>query len=141
VLVIFLGLVATSFYAALDADDRPTVARLAVAAFVAVVLIHIHSHFRRQREGADPSAFAQARRLQPMEAKVASAVQRLKDDVQAGAASQRYFRESLWPRLVRLSEQRGTRERLGDPPAGRWRRRGPSLPVIAELVRRIGEGQ
>ncbi len=141
VLVIVLGLVATSLYAAVDADDRPTVVRFAVAAFVTVVLIHIHSHFRRQLEEARPSAFAQARRLQPIEAKVAPAVQRLKEEVQGGVASHHYFKDALWPRLVRLSEQQGTRERLEDLPEGRWRRRGPSLSVVAELVRRIGGGR
>ena len=34
VLVIVLGLVATSAYISFDADDRPAVVRLAVAAFV-----------------------------------------------------------------------------------------------------------
>ena len=141
VLVIVLGLVATSLYATVDADDRPTVVRLAVAAFVTVVLIHIHNHFRRQIEGAPTSAFAQARRVPPVDAKVATVVHRLKEDVQAGVASQRYFTNVLWPRLVRLSEQHGTRERLGNLPAGRWRRRGPSLPAVAELVRHIGDGR
>lgn len=140
-LVVVLGLIATSLYATVDADDRPTVLRLAVAAFVTVVLIHINGHFRRRLEEAPPSAFALARRVPPVDAKVATAVQRLKEEVQAGASSQRYFRESLWPRLVRLSEQHGTRERLEDPPEGRWRRRGPSLFAIAELVRLVGDGR
>src|SRR5262245_48059023 len=96
VLVVILGLVATSLYAALDADDRPTVVRLAVAAFVTVVLIHIHSHFRHQLEGASPSPFAQAQRVPPVEAKVASQVQRLKEEVQAGVASHRYFKNTMW---------------------------------------------
>jgi hypothetical protein len=138
-LVVILGLIATPLYASVDADDRPTVVRLAVAAFVTVVLIHIHSHFRQQREEAPPSAFAQAQRAPRVDAKVATAVQRLKDEVKAGVSSQRYFNDSLWPRLVRLSEQHGTRERLSDPPEGRWRRRGPSLFAIGELVRRIGD--
>lgn len=140
-LVVVLGLVATPLYATVEADDRPTVVRLAVAAFVTVVLIHIHSHFRRQREEAPPSAFDQARRVAPVDAKVATAVRRLRDEVKAGVSSQRYFNDSLWPRLVRLSEQHGTRERLKDPPEGRWRRRGPSLPAIAELVRLVGDGR
>jgi hypothetical protein len=138
VLVAVLGLVATSLYATVDADDRPLVVRLSVAAFVTVVLIHIHSHFRGRLEGARPSAFAQARRPQTVEAKVATAVQRLKDEVEGGVASYRYFKDALWPRLVRLGEQEGTRDRLGDMPGPRWRRRGPSLPTVAELVRRIG---
>jgi hypothetical protein len=139
VLVVILGLVATSLYAALDADDRPTVVRLAVAAFVTVVLIHIHSHFRRQLEGALPSPFAQAQRVPPVEAKVASQVQRLKEEVQAGVSSHRYFKNTMWPRLVRLGERHGTQGTLEEPPGRRWRGRGPSLSVLAELVRRIGD--
>ena len=39
----------------------------------------------------------------------------------------------------RLSEERGRRGLLQEPRGRRWSRRGPSLPVIAELVRRIGD--
>jgi hypothetical protein len=139
VFAIFLGLVATSVYAAVDADERPAVLRLAVAAFVTVVLIHIYNHMRQQLGGTQQSAFDEARHAQPAEIKIAAMVVRLKESVQYGAASPRYFRESLWPRLVRLSEESGRRGLLQEPPGRRWLRRGPSLRVIAELVRRIGE--
>jgi len=66
-------------------------------------------------------------------------VVRLRESVQHAVASPRYFKESLWPRLVRLSEERGRRGFLQEPRGRRWSRRGPSLPVIAELVRRIGD--
>lgn len=139
VLVIVLGLVGTSAYAAFDADDRPVVVRLAVAAFVMVVLIHVHSHWRAVLDWAPPSTFEQARRADPVEPKVASVLVRLQQQVEHGVSSRRFFAEILWPRLVQLGEARGTRDRLpDDPPRGRWRRRGPSLAVIAELVRRIG---
>jgi hypothetical protein len=139
VFVTFLGLVATSVYAAVGADERPAVLRLAVAAFVIVVLIHIYSKMRYQLEGTRPSAFEEARHGQPAEIKIATMAVRLKESVQHGVASAQYFNESLWPRLVRLSEERGRRDRLQEPPGRRWFRRGPSLQVIAELVRRIGE--
>lgn len=139
VLLVVLGLVATSAYAAFDAEDRPAVVRLAVAAFVMVVLIHIHSHWRRTLEWTPPSAFDQARRAEPAEPKVAPVLVRLQRQVEHGAASGRVFEKVLWPRLVQLAEERGTRDRLpDDSPPGRWRRRGPSLAVIAELVRRVG---
>jgi hypothetical protein len=141
VFVTFLGLVATSVYAAVGAEERPVVLRLAVAAFVAVVLIHLYNHMRRQLEGTQLSAFDEARRGQPAETKIATMVVRLKESVQGGVASPRYFKESLWPRLVRLSEEHGRRGLLHEPPGRRWLRRGPSLPAIAELVRRIGEGR
>ncbi|MGD9884708.1 MAG: hypothetical protein AB7F22_34840 [Reyranella sp.] len=138
VLVVVLGLIATSAYAAFDADDRPVVVRLAVAAFVMVVLIHIHSHWRAALDWAPPSSFEQARRPEPVEPKVASVLVRLQRQVEHGVGSRRFFSEVLWPRLVQLGEERGTRSRLPDePPLGRWRKRGPSLAVIAELVRRV----
>lgn len=139
VLVIVLGLIATSVYAVVDANDRPSVVRLAVAAFVAVVLIHAYNHMRERLESTPQSAFDKARRGQPAEIKIAPMVVRLRESVQHAVASPRYFKESLWPRLVRLSEERGRGGLLQEPPGRRWSRRGPSLPVIAELVRRIGD--
>ena len=139
VLVIVLGLVATSVYAVVDADDRPGVVRLAVAAFVTVVLIHAYNHMGERLESTPRSAFDEARRGQPAEIKIAPMVVRLKESVQHAVASPRYFKESLWPRLVRLSEERGRRGLLQEPRGRRWSRRGPSLAVIAELVRRIGD--
>jgi hypothetical protein len=139
VLVIVLGLIATSVYAVVDADDRPAVVRLAVAAFVAVVLIHAYNHMRQQLEGLQQSAFDEARRRRPAEIRIARTVVRLKESVQLGVASPRYFKESLWPTLVRLSEERGRRGLLQEPHGRRWPRRGPSLPMIADLVRRIGD--
>lgn len=139
VFIVVLGLVATSTYAAVDAEDRPTVLRLAVAAFVAVVLIHVQSHLRRPPEGTEPSAFERARRGEPAETKIAPAIVRLQKQVEYCVASRRYFDDRLWPSLVQLAEERGTRQQLHEPPpARRWlRRRGPSLAAIAELVRRV----
>ena len=67
VLVIVLGLIATSVYAVVDANDRPAVVRLAVAAFVTVVLIHAYNHMREQFESTPQSTFDEARRGQPAE--------------------------------------------------------------------------
>ena len=139
VLITVLGLVATSVYAAVDADTRPTVVRLAVTAFVAVVLMNIHSHLRSRLESAPPSAFDQAKQAQSPDLKVASVVVRLAEQVQGSIASERYFKTSLWPRLVQLGEQRGSRERLHELRGRPWLRRGPSILAIAELIRRIGE--
>jgi len=139
VFITVLGLIATSAYAAVDADQRPAVLRLAVATFVTVLLVHVYNHLRQQLEGAQPSAFDEARRGRPAEVKIAPMVVRLMESVRYGVASPRYFKDSLWPRLVRLSEERGRRELLQEPHGRRWLRRGPSLPAIAELVRRIGD--
>ena len=139
--VVLLGLVTTGIYVAVDADQRPTVLRLGVAVFVAIVLIHIYGHLRQQWDATMPSAFERAREQPPAEARVASIVLRLKEQVQYGARSERYFKETLWPRLVQLGDAHGTREPLREPAARPWLRRGPSLAAIADLLRRIGEGK
>jgi hypothetical protein len=141
VLLAVLGVVASSVYVAVEIDNRPMVLRLAVAAFVGVVLIHIHRHMRRQLDEERPSAFDQARFQPPADPKIARALLRLRESIQNSVASQRYFKETLWPKLVRLSEERGMRVRLREPRGHPWFRRGPSLAAIAELVRRIGDGR
>jgi len=138
VLVTALGLVATLAYVAVEADNRPTVVRLAVAAFVAVVLMHIHSHFRSQLDLTPPSVFDQASQAPSAEVKIAPVAARLTEQIRASVASQRYFESSLWPRLVQLSDKHGTRDRLHELRGRRWRGRGPSLSAIAELIRNIG---
>jgi len=136
-LLIVVGLVATGAFAGVDPADRPLVLRLAVAALVTVVVVHLHGHFRRPPDEAQPSAFDEARAGPPVEAKVAPVVTRLQEQVEYSVASQRYFNVVLWPRLERLRSDiparfHALRER-------RWRRRGPSLAEIAELVRHIGD--
>ena len=137
--VVLLGLVTTGIYAAVDADDRPTVLRLGVAVFVAIVLIHIYGHVRQQWDAGRPSAFEQARQQPAAEARIAPIVLRLREQVQYGVRSQRYFKETLWPRLVQLGDELGTRERLREPAGRPWLSRGPSLAAIADLLRRIGD--
>src|SRR5262245_13364551 len=139
VLASALALVATSAYVAVDVDQRPVVLRLAVAAFAAVALIHLYGPVRRQLDEAPLSAFDQARQRQPAEPKVAPMVLRLRDSVKFSVASQSYFEKSLWPRLVRLSEERGTRGLLTELRGRPWLRRGPPLAAIADLVKRIGD--
>jgi hypothetical protein len=138
VLVAVLGVVGTSVYATAAPDTRPIILRLAVAAFVAVVLVHIYRHYRRQLEWLRPSAMDQARRGDQVEPKVAPAVTRLKEHVQRSLASERYYKEVLSPRLAQISEERGTRPRFHELAGRRWPRRGPSLQAISDLVRRIG---
>jgi hypothetical protein len=138
--VVVLGLIATASFIGADPADRPLVLRLAVAAFVVVVAIHLHSHFRGHLDEARPSAFDEAQRGPAVEAKVATAVTRLQEHVQHGSDSQRYFNDVLWPRLERLTGGRGIAARFQAlREERRWRRRGPSVPAIAELVRHIGD--
>ena len=140
-LLAVLALVASSVYAAADADYRPTVLRLAVAAFVSVILIHLYRHVRRQLDEAPPSAFDQARLAPPADPMVPRRILRLQESVQYGVRSQRYFRQILWPMLVQLGEERGLSDRLEEPRGRPWLRRGPSLAAISEVVRRIEDGR
>jgi hypothetical protein len=140
VLLAVLALVASSVYASADADWRPTVLRLAVAAFVSIVLIHLYRHLRRQLDEAPSSEFDRARLRPPADPLVPRRILRLQESVQYGVRSQRYFRQVLWPRLVQLGEERGLRDPLEEPRGRPWLRRGPSLAAISEVVRRIEEG-
>jgi hypothetical protein len=141
VLLAMVALIASSVYAAADADWRPTVLRLAVATVVSVVLIHLYRHLRRQLDEAPPSEFDQARLRPPADPMVPRRIVRWQENVQYGVRSQRYFRQILWPRLVQLGEERGLREPLQEPPGRPWLRRGPSLAAISEVVRRIEDGK
>ena len=141
VLLAVLALVASSVYATADADWRPTVLRLAVAAFVSIILIHLYRHLRRQLDEAPSSEFDQARLRPAADPMVPRRILRLQESVQYGVRSQRYFRQILWPRLVQLAEQRGLSDPLQEPSGRPWLRRGPSLAAISEVVRRIGEGR
>lgn len=141
VLLAVVALVASSVYAAADADYRPTVLRLAVAAIVSVILIHLYRHLRRQLDEAPSSAFDQARWAPPADPLVPSQILRLQESVQYSVRSQRYFRRILWPRLVQLGEERGLRDPLQEPRGRPWLRRGPSLAAISEVVRRIEDGR
>ncbi|SEP48292.1 hypothetical protein SAMN02990966_07023 [Rhodospirillales bacterium URHD0017] len=138
-LLAVVALVASSVYAAADAAWRPTVLRLAVAAIVSVILIHLYRHLRRQLDAAPSSAFDQARSAPPADPMVPRQVLRLQESVQYSVRSQRYFRQSLWPRLVQLGEERGLRDPLQEPRGRPWLRRGPSLAAISEVVKRIEE--
>lgn len=139
---VVLGLVATAAFIGADPADRPLVLRLAVAAFVAVAVIHLHGHFRQPLDEARPSAFDEARRGPALEAKVATAATRLQEHLQHSVESQRYFDNVLWPRLEKLAGERGIAARFQALRGRRrWSKRGPSLPAIAELVRDIGDGK
>jgi hypothetical protein len=141
VLLAAVALIASSVYAAADADYRPTVLRLAVAAVVSVVLIHLYRHLRRQLDEAPSSEFDRARLRPPADPTVPRRILHWQESVQQSVRSQRYFRQVLWPRLVQLGEERGLGEPLQEPRGRPWLRRGPSLAAISEIVRRIEEGR
>jgi hypothetical protein len=139
VLVVVLGAAATAAYAVVEIDHRPAVVRLVVAAFVVVVLVHLHGHLRDQLEMTQPSSFDQARASEPPDARIAPVVGRLTEQVKQSVASQRYFEKVLWPKLEHLSRELGSQEPLPGLHERRWLGRGPSLEAIAGLIRGLGE--
>ena len=140
-LLAVLALLTTPIYTTADADYRRTIIRLAVAAFVSVILIHLYRHLRRQLDEAPSSEFDQARLRPPPDPMVPRRILRLQESVQYSVRNQRYFRQILWPRLVQLAEERGMRDRLQEPRGRPWLRRGPSLAAISKIVRRIEDGR
>ena len=140
-LLAVVALLASWIYVGADPDHRPTVLRLAVAAFVSVILFHLYRHLRRQLDEAPSSEFDRARLRPPADPMVPSRILRLQESVQYSVRSQRYFRHILWPRLVQLAKERGLGDRLEEPRGRSWLRRGPSLAAIAEVVKRIGDGR
>jgi hypothetical protein len=138
-LVVVLGAIATAAYAVVEIENRPTVLRLVVAAFVVVVLVHLHGHLRDQLEFTQLSSFDQARASPPSDANIAPVVGRLTEQVRQSVASQRYFEKVLWPKLEQLSRELGSQEPPPRLRGRRWRGRGPSLEAIADLMRGLGD--
>src|SRR5262245_19178666 len=95
VLLAALALVASSIYVAAEADNRPTILLLAVAAFVSVILIHLYRHLRRQLDQAPSSEFDRARLRPPADPMLPRRIVRLQENVQQSVRSQRYFRQIL----------------------------------------------
>jgi len=116
---------------------RPMVIRLAVAVVVAVVLLHLRSHFRGDPRWDAPSPFEDALRRQAPPPKLDPGFVRLRDEVANGLASRSYFRNILWPRLCALAQVRSPPVTLVPPPERGWPGRGPTRRDLAELIDHI----
>jgi hypothetical protein len=130
-LMLVLAGVTTAFYVPAEPRMHPLIVRLAVAALVAVVLLHVHSRLRRRCDDVLRSEFERA--LAPETPPPASdpLVVKLREEVVNSRRSGWYFAHVLWPRLEALAPG------LELPPAPRlrrWLRRGPSWRTLAALV-------
>jgi hypothetical protein len=116
---------------------RPVVIRLAVAVVLAIVLIHLRSHFRGDPRWDAPSPFEDALRRQAPSPKLDPSFVRLRDEVANGLASRSYFRNILWPRLFALAQTHRPPVALTPPPERGWPGRGPARRDLVELIDRI----
>jgi hypothetical protein len=136
VLLLVLTGITTVVYLSVPDSSQPLVLRFAAAVLLGIALVHIRSRLRVDFEGA-PSEFERALHPERPSAKIDPLLPRLYEELRNSIASQRYFDQFLWRRLIRLAELRGSKKEL-KPPTPDWRsRRGPSPTVIAELIGRI----
>jgi hypothetical protein len=134
VFVIVLATVTAFTREAVAEDHQGTVIRLAVALLVAVVLIHLRSHFRGDPLWDPPSNFADALARRVPTPKVDPGFVKLRGEIANALASRAYFDKVLWPRLHTLAGGR-----LPPLPRLRLARRGPSRATLAELIGSIEE--
>ena len=144
-LATLIGLVALPIVVSADPANRPFVIRLAVGAFLAIILLHIRGAARRVVLMEPPSAFDRALRPARQEKIPIDRVFReLLDDVRFGPASHRYWTRVAWPRLSALAERLPGRPQLPEPARSRIRRllgRGPSFAQVHDLVARLEQRQ
>lgn len=119
-------------YLSLDLSWRPLVVRLACAAIVGAVCVRVLRGAGRAVEGGAVSPFDAPPPAAPRP-ELDSRFLRLRDEVVFSTRNRRYFEAILWPRLCGLASTD-----LPQPPERRGvRRRGPSLAVLEDLIRRI----
>jgi hypothetical protein len=143
--VVFLGLlalIATPLYLSATSSFRPAVVRLVVAVIVGVALSHLLRTVRTRIDAQPLSTFEAALRRMPAESGLPPHFLRLRDEVRFSMASQSYFEHVLWPRIRVLLEQgpgRPLPEGTPKPSGRRFRRRGPSLITLRNLIAAIEE--
>ena len=129
-------------YVYVESTYRAAVVRAGAALVLGVALIQLRGAVRRHKDGQPPSAFEEALNRGPIAPRTAPIFVKLRDEVWFSTLDQRYFENTLWPRMQRLlaSRDRSTRRVGPAKPGGRrWLRRGPSLAALRELVTHIEE--
>jgi hypothetical protein len=119
-------------YLSLTPAWRPLVVRLAAAAIVAAVCLRVVRRVGATLD-ADAGSPFDTPPPAPPEPELDSRFLRLRDEVVFSVRSRRYFDAILWPRLRALASTDLPRppERPG------FRRRGPSLATLEDLIARI----
>ena len=127
--------IAYPIYVSVDDAYQELVLRLAAAAILGVVMLHIHSRIARGFEAEPQSRFDLAREPTSREVKIDPHLLDLFGEVRHSVKSRRYFDNVLWPRLLALA---GRQQLILKRPALRWpAARGPSLISIGKLISSI----
>src|SRR5690242_14919740 len=99
--VLLMGTAAITAFVhdAVAPENQPVVIRIAVAFIVAVVLIHLRSHFRGDPRWDPPSGFEEELIPPPVPPKLDAGFAKLRDELANGISSRSYFEKTVWPRL------------------------------------------
>jgi hypothetical protein len=115
-------------------DQRPAIFRIALAAGLVLLVMHLIGRVIAAFRNDDPLGFESA--LEPVQpvVRLDATLKILRDEIRYSRSSRRYFDRVLWPRLRTLAARNGEAE--GDLPAPppAFMNRGPSLGAIAHLV-------
>jgi len=130
---------ATAFlYESVAPTSHPLVVRLAVAVLLAVILLHIRSHFRGDPLWDPPSEFENALVPERVGPKFDPSLVKLRGELADSVKSRSYFDKVLWPRLLATTAANNPGENeIEPPPKARFSRRGPSLTTLGTLVARL----
>jgi hypothetical protein len=127
--------IAYPIYVSVDNAYQELVVRLAAAAILGIVMLHILSCIARRFEAEPQSRFDLAREPTSREVKIDPHLLDLFGEVRHSMKSRRYFENVLWPRLLALADRQKLMLRR---PALRWpAARGPSLISIGKLISSI----
>jgi hypothetical protein len=127
--------IAYPIYVSVGDAYQELVLRLAAAAILGIVILHIHSYIARGFEAEARSRFDLAREPMSREVKIDPHLLNLLGEVRHSVKSRRYFENILWPRLLALADRQ---QLILSRPALRWpAARGPSLISIAKLISSI----
>jgi hypothetical protein len=127
--------VAYSIYLTVPDEHQGIVIRVAAAAILGTVLMHIQKRLRSEFDDQAPSRFDMAQEIRQRAAKIDPHFIELETELRHSLESRQYFDRVLWPRLQGLGERQGVT--LKQPPLRWLATRGPSLRDISELMSNI----
>jgi hypothetical protein len=142
VLAGILALAGTPAYYYVEPADKPAIVRLCVAGLLGVGLLHLWRIMRARIEAQEPSAFERALRPVRPEPWWAPLFVKLRDELWHSRASQSYFEDVLWPRILMLAAglpHDQSAAPMGMPARRRVPWRGPSLAVLRRMITALEE--
>ncbi len=144
-MTISIGLLAamlTPLYLYVESVNRPIVVRLGAALVVGIALLRLRRLVKARLECQGPSGFDRALRQEPAARHSATLFLKLRNQVRFSVASQKYFADVLWPRLLALYARRPGGRPAAEPPMPTGRRllrRGPSLTTLQKVITDLEE--